>query len=252
MLSKAKIKYLVSLQQKKIRLKEKAFLVEGEKIAEEVFRQDTFKLHSIYATQGWIDKNTAIASKNSAILTTINQIELKKISSLKTPNQILIVLNLPNYTPLEENIQKSLHLVLENIQDPGNMGTIIRIADWFGISTIFCSKGCVDVYNSKVVQATMGGFLRVKVRYTNLEELFTNNPELPVYGAVLGGDNAFKADLKQPSFLLIGNEGKGLSEDIQKHITSKITIPKFGEAESLNAAVATGILCAFFQRSFTM
>jgi TrmH family RNA methyltransferase len=252
MLSKANIKYLVSLQQKKIRLKEKAFLVEGEKIAEEVFRQDTFNVHSIYATQAWIDKNSTLASKYNATLTAINQVELKKVSSLKTPNQILIVLNLPNYTPLEENIQESLHLVLENIQDPGNMGTIIRIADWFGICTIFCSKGCVDVYNSKVVQASMGSFLRVKVRYTNLEELFEEHPELPVYGAVLGGNNAFQADLQQPSFLLIGNEGKGLSADIQKYITSKITIPRFGQAESLNAAVATGILCAFFQRSFTM
>lgn len=248
MLSKAKIKYLQSLQQKKYRLKENLFLVEGEKIIDEVLRQHLFKVHSIYATEPWINKNKAILTPHEADLTLTSPNGLKKISSLKTPNSVIAVLEMPNYTPLVDKIQTSLNLVLENIQDPGNMGTIIRIADWFGIPHIFCSKGCVDIYNSKVVQASMGGFLRVQVHYLDLETLFQEHASLPVYGAVLGGDNVFKQALKKPSFLLIGNEGKGLSDPIQKQITHKITIPKMGGAESLNAGVATGILCALFHQ----
>lgn len=246
MLSKAKIKYLQSLQQKKQRIKENVFLVEGEKIVDEVLRQQLFKVHSIYATEEWINKNAAILTPYETSLTITSPNGLKKISSLKTPNSVLAVLEMPNYTPLVDKIQTSLNLVLQNIQDPGNMGTIIRIADWFGIPHIFCSKGCVDIYNSKVVQASMGGFLRVQVHYLDLENLFQEHPTLPVYGAVLGGENAFKQPLNKPSFLLIGNEGKGLSDSIQNQITHKITIPKMGGAESLNAGVATGILCALF------
>lgn len=246
MLSKAKIKYLQALQQKKYRAKEQAFLVEGEKIVEEVLQQDLFKVHSIYATEDWINKNKSLLAPYSTILNHIKQQELKKISCLKTPNSVVAVLELSKYTPLVHKIQTSLNLVLENIQDPGNMGTIIRIADWFGIPHIFCSKGCVDVYNPKVIQASMGGFLRVQVHYTNLEELLQEHAQLPIYGAVLGGDNVFKTKLQQPSFLLIGNEGKGLSTTLQQHLSHKITIPKLGGAESLNAGVATGILCALF------
>ena len=248
MLSKAKIKYILSLQKKKIRIKEQVFIVEGEKIVAEVLNQNQFKVHSIYATEIWINKNIAIATQYRTKLTTILPKELKKISSLKSPNQILAVIETPNNTPLVKNIQNSLNLVLENIQDPGNMGTIIRIADWFGIPHIFCSEGCVDVYNSKVIQATMGSFLRVKIQYIALEELFLEHSSMTVYGAVLGGKNAYKTDLKDTGFLLIGNEGKGLSKSIQKKISHPITIPKTGKAESLNAAVATGILCAFFKQ----
>jgi TrmH family RNA methyltransferase len=248
MLSKAKIKYLQSLQQKKQRIKENVFLVEGEKIVDEVLRQQLFKVHSIYATEEWINKNATFLTPYETSLTITSPNGLKKISSLKTPNSVLAVLKMPNYTPLVDKIQTSLNLVLENIQDPGNMGTIIRIADWFGIPHLFCSKGCVDIYNSKVVQASMGGFLRVQVHYVDLENLFQEHPTLPVYGAVLGGENAFKQSLNKPSFLLIGNEGKGLSGPIQNQITHKITIPKMGGAESLNAGVATGILCALFHQ----
>ncbi|WP_052599724.1 RNA methyltransferase [Aureispira sp. CCB-QB1] len=246
MLSKAKIKYLQSLQQKKHRQREKVFLVEGEKIIDEVLRQHIFKIHSIYATEDWINKNKTILASYQNRLTPTPLNGLKKISSLKTPNSVVAVVETPHYTSFADKIQTSLNLVLENIQDPGNMGTIIRIADWFGIPHIFCSKGCVDIYNSKVIQASMGGFLRVQVHYIDLEALFSQYPSLPVYGAVLGGDNVFKQSLKTPSFLLIGNEGKGLSDPIQKEITHKITIPKMGGAESLNAGVATGILCALF------
>lgn len=248
MLSKAKIKYLQSLQQKKHRLKEHVFLVEGEKIVDEVLRQKLFKVHSIYATEPWINKNELTLTPYKACLTSTSPNELKKVSSLKTPNSVVVVLEMPNYTSLVDKIQTSLNLVLENIQDPGNMGTVIRIADWFGIPYIFCSKGCVDIYNPKVIQASMGGFLRVQVHYVDLDILFQEHAKLPIYGAVLGGHNVFKQTLNKPSFLLIGNEGKGLTESIQKQITHRITIPKMGGAESLNAGVATGILCALFHQ----
>ncbi|MCH2022551.1 MAG: RNA methyltransferase [Saprospiraceae bacterium] len=247
MLSKAKIKYILSLQKKKVRIKEQAFVVEGEKIAAEVLNQNYFKVHSIYATEIWINNNKTIANQYKTKLTTILPKELKKISTLKSPKEILLIIKTPNNTPLVKNIQNSFNLVLENIQDPGNLGTIIRIADWFGIPNIFCSEGCVDVYNSKVIQASMGSFLRVKIQYVPIEKLFLRNPSMTIYGAVLGGQNVNKTDLKDTGFLLIGNEGKGLSKNIQKHINHPITIPKTGSAESLNAAVATGILCAFFK-----
>lgn len=247
MLSKAKIKLLQTLQQKKHRSKENLFLVEGEKMIGEVLNQELFNLHSIYATEDWIGRNNTIYSQNKGIITIVNYNELKKISFLKTPNLVIAVLEMPNYTPLAHKIQTSLNLVLENIQDPGNMGTILRIADWFGIPHIFCSKGCVDIYNPKVIQASMGSFLRVKVQYTKLETLLKEHHTLPVYGAVLGGQNVYKTPLQAPAFLLIGNEGKGLSQQIKPFLSHKITIPKFGHAESLNAGVATGILCALFR-----
>lgn len=246
MLSIAKTKYIISLQQKKQRIQEEVFVVEGEKIISELLLQDLFKVISIYATEDWVNKNQPLTSKYSGILTTISPIELKKISSLQTPNSVLALVHFPQYSISSQKVEKSLNLVLENIQDPGNMGTIIRIADWFGISNIFCSKGCVDVYNPKVLQATMGSFLRVQVHYTDLPQLFQQYPQLPVYGAILAGKNVFQTDLKIPSFLLIGNEGHGLSLELQAVITQGITIPQFGQAESLNAAVATGILCAQF------
>lgn len=247
-LSKAKIKFIQSLQQKKYRSEEQKFIVEGEKMIDEVLHQFYFELHTLYATKDWVENNSSLAAQYKTKTTIITPIELKKISSLSTPNQVLAILEIPKNILAADQVASSLNLVLENMQDPGNMGTIIRIADWFGISTIFCSKGCVDVYNSKVLQASMGSFLRVKIHYTDLENLFTQYPALPVYGAVLGGDNLFESKLQKNGFLLIGNEGNGLSDAIQQFVTKKITIPKIGRAESLNAAIATGILCAFFSK----
>ncbi len=248
MLSKAKIKYIQSLHQKKNRQKERVFIAEGVKIVEEILNQNQFKVHSLLATESWINKSITISNKYKGKLTRIHSKELKKISTLKNPKEILALVEFSNTSAAPSVTETSLNLVLENIQDPGNMGTIIRIADWFGIANIFCSEGCVDVYNSKVIQATMGSFLRVTVNYTNLEQLFKSHSKIPVYGAVLGGMDIYKTELTEPGFLLIGNEGKGLSHPIQKYISKKITIPKQGAAESLNAAVATGILCSCFKR----
>lgn len=246
-LSKAQIKYLLSLQQKKIRQKNRFFVLEGEKMAKEVLLQKKIVINAIYATADWVENHRHLMAQYKSITTIISHSELKKISSLKTPNQVLMVLPMFDNDIKPTNIKNSLSLVLENVQDPGNMGTIIRIADWFGIDHIFCSIGCVDIYNPKVVQATMGGLLRVKIHYTPLEQLFDQYPNQTVYGAILGGKNVFQTQLEAKGFLLIGNEGKGLTDGLQKYITKPITIPKFGQAESLNAAVATGILCAMFR-----
>lgn len=247
MISKAKIKYLTSLHHKKQRQKEQLFVAEGPKIIAEVLQQSKFQLRHLYASKLWIDKNDLIYNKYYSLTTLIEPNELKKISSLKNPKEVFAVLQIPNQTS-DLSLQSDIALALENIQDPGNMGTILRIADWFGIKTIFCSEGCVDIYNNKVIQASMGSFLRVQVAYSPLETVFEKNPSIPVYGAVLGGDNLFETALKKPAILLIGNEGKGISRPIQQQINHRLTIPKIGAAESLNAAVATGIICAIFRQ----
>ena len=247
MISKAKIKYLNALHQKKHRHKERLFIAEGPKIVAEVLQQQKFQIKHLYASKLWIDKNTSIYNKYYSLTTLIGANELKKISSLKNPKEVLAVLEMPN-KPQNLPEETDIALALENIQDPGNMGTIIRIADWFGIKTIFCSEGCVDIYNSKVIQASMGSFLRVAVHHGQLVDFFDAQKTIPVYGAVLGGDNLFKSTLKTPAIILIGNEGKGLSEAMQERINHRITIPKNGAAESLNAAVATAIICASFRQ----
>jgi len=249
MLSNAKIKYIKSLHKKKYRQQHAVFIVEGEKIVREVLQQKRFKLQAIYGTEAWASQNTSLMGQYKPLLTIVPLSKLKKISTLKTPNQVLALLEMPaEDATFTVPVEQSFNLVLEQIQDPGNMGTIIRIADWFGIPNIICSKGCVEAYNPKVIQATMGSFLRVNIQTIPLQDLFATYAQLPVYGAVLGGDNLFETDLSPKGFLLIGNEGRGLSTDAQQHLTHRLTIPKYGQAESLNAAVATGIFCAMFRK----
>lgn len=248
MLSKAKIKYVQRIAQKKQRYREQAFVVEGEKMVSELLHQQHLPLRALFVTETWLERYSREATAFQSITTVVTTRELQQLSFLTTPNQALAVVEMPKYTPLDNNIQTTLHLALENIQDPGNLGTILRIADWFGLPALFCSKGCVDVYNPKVIQASMGSFMRVPVYYVDLPTLFEQHANVPVYGAVLGGENAYQADLQRSAFLLIGNEGKGLSKEIQQHIHHRLTIPKEGGAESLNAGVATGILCALFAR----
>ena len=246
MVSKAKIKYIQRLKQKKQRYKEQAFVVEGEKIVLELLQQNLLSIQALYATAEFVERYSLVVAPLQATTTVVTPQELQQLSLLTTPNQALAVVEMPKYTPFINKIQTSLHLVLENIQDPGNFGTILRIADWFGLPHLFCSKGCVDWTNPKVIQASMGSFLRTPVHYVDLPTLFAQQADWPVYGAVLGGENVYQADLQQPSFLLIGNEGQGLSEPAQTLLSHRLTIPKIGGAESLNAGVATGILCALF------
>ncbi len=249
MLSKAKVKYIQRLRQKKQRYKEQVFVVEGEKIVLELLQQQTLHIRALYATTAFIDRYSLVVTPFHDSTTVVSEQELQQLSLLTTSNQVLALVEMPKYTPFVNKIQTSLHLVLENIQDPGNFGTILRIADWFGLSHIFCSKGCVDWSNPKVIQASMGSFLRMPVHEVALSELFAQHPDLPVYGAVLGGENVYTTTLKQPSFLIIGNEGQGLSTETQSLLSHRLTIPKAGAAESLNAGVATGIFCALFAQA---
>ncbi|MFY8129168.1 MAG: TrmH family RNA methyltransferase [Chitinophagaceae bacterium] len=240
MLSKNEIKHIQTLYHKKQREEQGLFLVEGKKMAQELLNSN-FLIKKIYATETWFNANK---SQNS-ITTVVTEDELKKISQLTTPNEVLLVVEvLSQTTPKIFNQQ--LTLVVDDIQDPGNFGSIIRIADWFNIPQIICSSNTVDMYNFKVIQATMGSFLRVHIAYTNIES-FLSNTNKPVYGALLKGKSIFETPLIKDGYLIIGNEGKGISATLQQYITNPITIPKFGGAESLNAAIATGIIVSHFK-----
>lgn len=245
-LSKRQIKEIGALQQKKFRQKNGLFIVEGEKIAEEVLTSpEIYNVEAVLALDNWIHQHQS--KVDPTLLYELSNKELERVSALKNPNQVLIVLQQKTHQ-LPPQLDHQLSLVLDHIQDPGNLGTIIRIADWFGIQHIFCSPDTVEFYNPKVLQATMGSFLRVKVHTVELTQLFKQYPNLPRYGALLDGKNVFSEDLPEAAFLLIGNESKGLSPATQEMVSHPIMIPRYGEAESLNAAIATGILCASFRK----
>ena len=248
MLSKNKIKFINALQKKKFRQKYNKFLVEGDKMVLEMLTKGQFKIHSIYALENWLNEHSPLLRQHRDQITQVDERELKSISSLTTPNQVLCILEILNVKLNDTRIAQSLSLVLDNIQDPGNMGSILRTADWFGIEHVFCLQ-CVDVYNPKVVQATMGAFLRVTVIQTDAKAIFERWNELPIYGTFLDGESIYDTKLTQTGFIIIGNEGRGIRPEIESYISHKIKIPAYGKAESLNAAVATGIVCAEFRRN---
>jgi RNA methyltransferase, TrmH family len=246
MLSQNKIKYLTALQSKKIRQKYNIFFAEGDKICLEIIKNDNIKIEEIFALPNWIQKNIEFLKPFRDRLIEISEAELKKISCLSTPNQVLISAHIPNFQLDKMLINNDLSLYLDGIQDPGNMGTILRTADWFGIKNVFCSDTCVDIFNPKVIQASMGAFLRIKSQEVDLQQLISEG--LPVYGALLEGNNIFEEKLSTRGIIVIGSEGKGISDTILPLLTHTIKIPAYGNgAESLNAAVATGIICAAFR-----
>ncbi len=247
MISKAQIKFINSLKTKKYRQKYHLFLSEGKKLAKELLNGPIEK-DSIFATQNWVKSNAMDAQRYDDILNEVSEPELKKISSLSTPNEILVVAKIPQDSPDPSEINTSLSLALDNIQDPGNMGTIIRIADWFNIPYIFCSKDCVDMYNPKVVQATMGSIGRVKVYYRELSKLFIEYSSLPVYGATIHSTSIYDCDRSGEGFILMGSESLGINEQLNEFISTQISIPKYGAAESLNVAMAAAIICAEFRK----
>ena len=243
MLSKLQNKYIRSLSQQKIRDEHQVFIAEGIKIAEEWLKSRS-KIQYIIAVESWFSNNIDLTDNHpEAEQFVVKESELEMLSGLNTPNQVILVVNKP--APSQIIIEKQWYLALENIQDPGNLGTMIRIADWFGIKQILCSEGCVDAYNPKVVQAAMGSHLRVNVIKDNLPELLQKIPYTK-YAATLGGENIHKIKPVKAGVIIIGNESKGLSEDVIKSATCQVTIPRHGNsgAESLNAGVSAGILCA--------
>ena len=236
MITKAQVKHIHSLEDKKYRYKCNEFVVEGEKMLQELINS-SLTINCIYATKDWIKKNQKI--KNIHI-EEVQAYELEKMSSLSTPNLALATVQIP---AKEEVSPKGISLVLDRIQDPGNLGSIIRIADWFGIDTVYCSEDTVDVFNTKVVQASMGSVFRIKIQYVNIEELLTKNNQIPSFAAILNGENICAHKSIQKGFIIIGNESKGVSPSIINLSTHKISIQRKGQAESLNAAIATGIIC---------
>ena len=242
MISKNQRKLIQSLKLKKNRIKTSLFIAEGEKVVSELINSK-IKLNSLFCLPEFINK---IDVEND-LVTEITQKELDKVSNLKNANQVIALFEIPKFNQPSEN--NSLTLALDDIRDPGNLGTIIRLADWFGISTILCSANTVDAFNPKVIMATMGSISRVKIIYCDLvEEL--SKIDKPIYGAFLEGENIYKTSKIDNSVLVIGNESNGISAEIEKLITNKITIPQFGalqETESLNAAVATSILLSEFK-----
>ena len=243
MVSKNQTKVLTSLQQKKYRNKYGLFIAEGLKVVKELLNS-SFEPEALYTTEPGIIENSLV---DETILT---EAKIKQISALKTPSKVLAVFKIP---PFKNPETQGLTVALDGVRDPGNLGTIIRLCDWYGVSQLICSPDTVDVYNPKVVQATMGSLARVNVYYGVLEDYFKKSG-LPVYGAVMQGTNVYDYTLPEEGILLMGNEANGISTGLLPHITHKITIPRYGrlqQAESLNVATATGILLSEFRRGLT-
>ena len=240
MVSKNQIKLITSLQQKKYRFAHQLFFAEGIKVIQELV-ESNFELVHLYTTQNDFEE----VSKDKK--TIIPESDLKKITALATPNSCLAVFKMPAEKKIGES---GLILALDSIRDPGNLGTILRLCDWFGIDQLICSKETVDIYNPKVVQATMGSIARVNVNYVDLEN-FVSQAKLPVFGTFMDGNNIYKTNLPQEGIIIMGNEANGISPELEKLIKNRLTIPRFGtlqKTESLNVATATAIILSEFRR----
>ena len=251
MISKAKIKYIRSLELKKNRLADNVFVAEGPKVVGDLLR--VMRARLIVATQEWMSCNESEC--HGAEIIEVSADELRKVSFLQTPQDVLAVFNMPdrNDTDNCEVPIGKLSLALDGVQNPGNLGTIIRIADWFGITEIFCSNDTADAFNPKVVQATMGSIARVSIRYVNLSEMLSTLPDgFPVYGTFLDGEDIYQQTLSDEGLIIMGNEGNGISHEVERLINRRLLIPNFStsedRAESLNVAIATAITCSEFRR----
>ena len=251
MLSKAKIKLIQSLEQKKKRREERLFVAEGPKVVGDLLSY--FPCRLIVAEAAWIASHPEV---RAAEVIEATSDELRKASFLKAPQEVLALFELPTYATPHDAASKELCLALDDVQDPGNLGTIIRVADWFGIRHIFCSIGTTDAFSPKTIQATMGAVARVQVHYVNLYDFLRDTrqekPSTPIYGTFLEGNNIYKEPLTTHGIIIMGNEGNGISRQIQDLVTHKLFIPNYPEgcatSESLNVAIATAITCAEFRR----
>lgn len=246
MLSKSQISFIKSLHQKKYRKENGVFIIEGIKSISE-FIDSPYEVQSIY----FLPEYRSLLPKLTANikLFEINNAELDKISTLQAPQGILALVHIPQQIALDIlSLKNSFSLVLDGVQDPGNLGTIIRTADWFGFKNVICSLNTVEVYNPKTVQATMGSLSRMRVSYEDLTVLLGSST-IPVFGAVLNGSSIYKTDWGLEGLVILGNEGQGISPEIRKLITHPVTIPRIGGAESLNVAVCAAILCADISRN---
>ena len=238
MLSKTKVKYIQSLGHKKRRDEEQVFIAEGPKIVNELLKEPRVHALEIFALQDWLQHNSIPADVEHHIVT---QEELEKITQLSTANKVLAIFQQPKVIANIDTNNKWI-LLLDGIQDPGNLGTIIRIADWFGINQIICSHECASIYNTKVIQSSMASIARVDVLVTDLLPWVKDHPSCNYYAAALEGDDVTAMDKLKEGVIMIGNESKGLNPELLSKANTRITIPRLGNAESLNAAVATGII----------
>jgi len=248
-LSRNKIKYIHSLKEKKFRDEFNTFVAESDKLVIELL--SVFECQLLIATTEYISYLNTDKYKITEIIPA-SRADIERASFLRNPQNVLAVFKKPSYVLDSNVLHNQLILALDGIQDPGNMGTIIRLCDWYGIENIICSKDTVDVFNPKVVQATMGAISRVKVYYMNLAEWLSEQKNIPVYGAFLDGKNMYETELKKNGILVMGNEGNGIRPEIRTIITHKLLIPNYPPgritSESLNVSLATAILCSEFRR----
>jgi RNA methyltransferase, TrmH family len=250
MISKNQIKQVTALHLKKFRDEESLFIAEGVKIVNEILDSHPKSIHQLYVTEEYLKGHYLALRKHNLSCTTVTEDELKKISLQNQPNKALAVCKYFNHGQPGIDLVEQFSFYLDDIRDPGNLGTILRMADWFGIKEVFCSKQSTEIYNPKTIQASMGAFLRVKVHYCDIAEVIAGK-EIPVYGALLKGENIYSQKL-QNGLIVIGNESNGIAKENLALITHPITIPaaESNKSESLNAAMATAIICSeFFRRS---
>ena len=247
-LTNSTIKFIASLGRKKNREGNGCFVAEGTKCVRDTW--DHFNCRMIVATRNWYEQFGHSGHLDKIAFASRQQ--MQRMSQFSTAAEVIAVYDIPHLTISSDEVRNSLNIVLDNVQDPGNLGTIIRLADWFGIKNIFCTRDTVDVYNHKVVQATMGAISHVKVHYCDIEELIARYPGLPVYGTFLDGDNIYRQEVENRGFVIFGNEGKGISPQLARLVSRRLLIPAFaasGEApESLNVGVAAAITISEFRR----
>jgi TrmH family RNA methyltransferase len=241
-------KLIASLDKAAVRRREGLFVAEGTKCVADTC--DFFDRQYVFATSAWVERNAALALKLNPVV--VKPVDMERMSQLTTPSDILAVYRIPQYALKPELLNNSLVLALDRVQDPGNLGTIIRVADWMGVDTIIASSDTVDVFNPKVVQATMGAIARVKVHYVDLPQFLSSLTDIPIYGTFLDGTNIYTTPLSPTGIVIMGNEGQGISPEVEKLVNAKILIPSYPPerptSESLNVATATAITLAEFRR----
>ncbi len=249
MLSKNDLKRVSDLRIKKWRDETGCFAAEGQKMVGELMHSD-LKIREIYGTEKWLNEHPQTKMKGETRIVCVSETELGRLSAQKSPNEVIAVCSIPRYS-FPKVLKGTLNLYFDHISDPGNMGTLVRLADWFGIQEIYCSPGCVDFYSSKVIQAGMGAVSRIRCFKANLTDLLPLCMDIEICGAVLNGENLYKANFKKRQLLVLGNESSGISQENLGHLARTITIPPrpgYG-SESLNVAVAGGIIMSELLRT---
>lgn len=247
-LTNSQIKFISSLSQKKYRDRKGCFVAEGTKCVQDTWGY--FNCRMLVATREWAEQYGN--KEYLANLFFANKQQMQRMSQFSTASEVIAVYDIPEYAIDDAEILNSLNIVLDNVQDPGNLGTIIRLADWFGIKNIFCSRTTVDVFNHKVVQATMGAISRVHVHYCDIDDLLSKYNENPIYGTFLDGDNIYESNISNKGFIIFGNEGMGISDSVAKLVTHRLLIPSYPNnavtSESLNVGMAVAITVSEFRR----